>query len=233
MKNKNKEKEKQWNQWLAGIIDANGYLAIQKNNVASCEITMALNDERLLIQIKQKLGGHILLRAGAQAVRYRLQHQQGMIQLINRINGFIRNSQRVTQFQRLCDHLKIPYFTASQLNLKNGYCAGFFDGNGTILLAARCQLTEYATQKGTLGKIHRLYYSKDANEIRIFINQKNFQDLTPFLNSFQFGKISKINQKKKTWYCWELTTELEILHFCDYLKKIPCRSTKKKTDFFN
>lgn len=225
---KNKHNEKKWNQWLAGIIDAAGYLTIQKNNVAVCEITMALNDERLLIQIKQQLGGHIRLRAGAKAVRYRLSHQQGIKKLIHRINGFIRNSQRLPQFQRLCAHFEIPYFPASQLTLKNGYCAGFFDGNGTIFLTARSQLTEYATQKGILGKIHRLYYSQNANEIRIFISQKNSHDLTPFSDVFKFGEIYKVKQKTKTWYRWELKTELDILYFCDYLKKIPCRSIKNQ-----
>lgn len=55
-----------WNQWLAGIIDGDGYLAIQtSNNVAVCEITMPLEDEALLFQIKQKLGGSIKPRSGA------------------------------------------------------------------------------------------------------------------------------------------------------------------------
>jgi len=48
---------------------------------------MALVDEHALHQIKQKLGGSIKKRAGVKAIRYRLHHKEGMITLIERING--------------------------------------------------------------------------------------------------------------------------------------------------
>ena len=43
---------------------------------------MPLEDESLFFVIKQKLGGSITPRSGAKAVRYRLCHQSGMINLI-------------------------------------------------------------------------------------------------------------------------------------------------------
>jgi hypothetical protein len=64
--------EQKWNQWLAGLIDADGYLTIQKNNVAVCEITMSYDDEPLLEKIKNVLGGNIRPRNGYRAVRYHL-----------------------------------------------------------------------------------------------------------------------------------------------------------------
>ena len=122
--------EKKWNQWLAGVIDGDGYLAIQKNKVAICEITMPLSDEFLLAQIKQKLGGHIRPRSGAKAVRYRLAHKAGLIELIHRINGSIRNSIRIPQLQKLCENFDIAFEPASKLTIQNGYMAGFFDADG-------------------------------------------------------------------------------------------------------
>lgn len=64
--------ELKWNQWLAGIIDGKGSLCIQNNKKILCEIIMPLQDEYLLFQIKQKLGGNLKLRSNSQSIRYRL-----------------------------------------------------------------------------------------------------------------------------------------------------------------
>lgn len=223
--------ENKWNQWLAGVIDGDGYLAIQKNNVAVCEITMPLNDEYLLAQIKKKLGGRIGLRSGAKAVRYRLAHKQGIIELIYRINGSIRNSIRVTQFKNLCSKFKITFITAPSLTLNDGYSAGFFDADGTIYLTTTRNLKKYSTQKGTLGKINRLYFSRGANQLKISISNKYYDNIIIFYNAFRFGRIRKVVQKNKIWYNWELTTELDIMNFYDYLNKFSCESSKNKRIF--
>nr|YP_009367599.1 putative LAGLIDADG homing endonuclease [Pseudocharacium americanum]YP_009367688.1 putative LAGLIDADG homing endonuclease [Ignatius tetrasporus]ARK14625.1 putative LAGLIDADG homing endonuclease [Pseudocharacium americanum]ARK14716.1 putative LAGLIDADG homing endonuclease [Ignatius tetrasporus] len=224
--------ETKWNQWLAGVIDGDGYLAIQKTNkVAVCEITMPLNDEQLLAQIKQKLGGNIGLRSGAKAVRYRLTHQEGIRELIHRINGSIRNSQRVPQFQKLCDKFNIPFLPAPTLTSISGYSAGFFDADGTVCLITRTNLPEFSIQKGTLGKINRLYYSRGGNQLQISISNKYLENVAIFYDAFQLGKIRQVKQQTKTWYSWELTTETQILSFCDYLRKIPSRSVKSQRIF--
>ena len=58
-----------FNQWLAGLIDGDGSLQVSKAGYTSCEITVALADERLLRIIQNKLAGSIKPRAGAQAIR--------------------------------------------------------------------------------------------------------------------------------------------------------------------
>jgi hypothetical protein len=62
-------KDISFNQWLAGLIDGDGSLQISKQGYTSCEITVALADERLLRVIQNKLGGFIKARAGAKAIR--------------------------------------------------------------------------------------------------------------------------------------------------------------------
>lgn len=223
--------EKKWNQWLAGVIDGDGYLAIQKNNVAICEITMPLSDEFLLIQIKQKLGGKISVRSGIKAVRYRLCHNEGIIELIHRINGSIRNSIRIPQFQKLCEKFDICFKFAPALTIHNGYMAGFFDADGTVYLNVTKVCTIPATQKGVLGKINRLYLSKSHNQVRIGISNKYESNLAFFRNAFGFGNIYKKNHKNKNWYSWEVTNPMDVLLFCDYLKKYPARSEKRKRIF--
>lgn len=63
-------KETRFNQWLAGLIDGDGCLLVSKAAAAaaagypSCEITVALADERMLRIIQNKLGGSIKPRSG-------------------------------------------------------------------------------------------------------------------------------------------------------------------------
>lgn len=227
------ENEIRWNQWLAGVIDGDGYLAIQKNKVAVCEITMPLNDERLLAEIKQKLGGRITLRSGAKAVRYRLTHKVGIVNLIQRINGSISNSQRVPQIQALCNKFNIMFIpTKSIISSANAYTAGFFDADGTIYMSVSSQFCrEYATEKGILGKIHRLAYSRGNNQVTISISNKYRKNLIGFESAFQLGKIREIKQKNKTWYTWEISSQHEVLLFLDYVRKYPLRSNKGKRFF--
>lgn len=221
-----------WNQWLAGVIDGDGYLAIQKNNIAVCEITMPLTDEYLLTQIKQKLGGKIYPRSGAKAVRYRLMHKDGILELIQRINGFILNSKRVPQLQKLCFKFDIPFIPAKPITKNTAYIAGFFDADGTIYMSVGPKYCrQYATQKGILGKINRLYASRGANQLRICISNKLFPNLIIFKESLQLGQIREVKHKSKSWYVWEITTEHEILMFLDYIRKYPLRSNKMKRFF--
>ena len=61
--------ETRFNQWLAGLIDGDGSLQVSKAGYSSCEITVALADERMLRIIQNKLGGSIKPRSGVQAIR--------------------------------------------------------------------------------------------------------------------------------------------------------------------
>lgn len=237
------QKDIKWNQWLAGVIDGDGYLAIQKNNnvttklnqlccVAVCEITMPLTDEYLLAQIKQKLGGYIRLRSGAKAVRYRLSHQAGIKELISRINGLILNSQRVPQLQALCKRFDIQFIPAQPLGRTSAYTAGFFDADGSIFMSVGTRYClEYVTQKGILGKINRLANSRGANQVRLSISNKYLPNLIVFEQAFQIGRIREVKQRGLIGHVWEITNEQEILLFLDYVRKNPLRSNKAKRFF--
>jgi hypothetical protein len=139
-----------WNQWLAGLIDGDGSLLVSKAGYTSCEITMGLADEHALYQIKQKLGGSIKLRAGVKAIRYRLHHKEGMVGLIERINGHIRHSARLEQLKRVCQILNISVLASDTISLDNGWFTGFFDADGTITYSFKQnhpQLTLSVTNK--------------------------------------------------------------------------------------
>lgn len=72
------------------------------------------------------------MRSGAKAYRYRLHNKEGMINLINCINGFIRHSGRLAQLHHVCQTLDIDVIMPSTLNSYSSWFAGFFDADGTI-----------------------------------------------------------------------------------------------------
>lgn len=117
-------------QWLAGVIDGNGNLLVNKQGYTSLEITMPLEDLPLLRYIQNMLGGSIKIRSGAKAYRYRLHNKLSMINLVNYINGNSRHSSRLIQLHRVCQQLTIPVI--SPVDFSSSWFAGFFDANGTI-----------------------------------------------------------------------------------------------------
>jgi ubiquinol-cytochrome c reductase cytochrome b subunit len=222
--------ELKWNQWLAGVIDGDGYLTIQKNNVAICEITMPLQDESLLYQIKQKLSGNIKLRSGSRSVRYRLGHKQGMVELIHRVNGFIRNTIRIIQFQKICHHFNIVYIKAKPLMIDTGYIAGFFDADGTICMRVTKTSKEDSIKAGVFGKIQRLINARGYHQIEVSIANKYLENLVPLEKAFGFGKIRNVGKKPYQTCIYEIGLK-HIPKFIDYTKKYPLRSSKKKRLF--
>lgn len=220
--------ELKWNEWLAGVIDGDGYLTIQKNKAAVLEITMPLKDENLLNKIKQKLGGNIKRRKESFSIRYRLGHKDGMVNLINRINGNIRNTIRVKQFQKICSYFNIDYIEAEPLTAYNGYISGFFDADGTICIRVSKNSKEDSIKSGVFGKIQRLSKARGHHKIEISISNKYFENIVIFKEAFGFGLIRKVG-KDLRYQTHIYTISLnDIPEFIEYTKNYPLRSAKKK-----
>lgn len=192
-----------WNEWLAGLIDGDGSLLVSKSGYTSCEITMGLEDEQALMSIKQKLGGSVKLRSGVKALRYRIHNREGMINIINIINGNIRHTSRVKQLDAVCSALNIPIIYAGDLNRNNGWFAGFMDADGTITFSIKNnypQLTIAATNK-------------------LLIDISYFKEV--------FGGNIYYDKSKNGYYKWCIQKRSDILYFKQYLKEYPVRSHKK------
>lgn len=223
-------KEQKWNQWLAGLIDGDGYLTIQKNNVAVCEITMPIDDESLLEKIKYVLGGNIRPRNGYNAVRYRLGHKAGMQNLINRINGHIRNSIRIPQLKKVCNHFNIKWIPASSLTNQDGYTAGFFDADGSIYISILKSSSANSILVGTNGKITRLSESRGYHQLGIEISNKYKENIIIFKEAFGFGTIRRIKNGKSQYYIYKIPLA-NITDFQEYIRKFPLYSKKNKRFF--
>jgi hypothetical protein len=81
---------------------------------------MDIRDEGALQTVKNVYGGSIKLRSGLSALRYRLHNKEGLLNLINDVNGQIRNSIRLIQLNYICVKYDITLKYPEKLTLNNG-----------------------------------------------------------------------------------------------------------------
>ena len=193
--------DQRFNEWLAGIIDGDGSLLVSKTGYSSCEITMDKYDYHTLMSIKNKLGGSVTLRSGVNAYRYRLHNRDGMVDLIHRINGNIRNSQRIPALIKVCTILDITYIPAVPLTSTNAWYSGFFDTDGTI----------------------RAKFDIPSPTIIISVSNKYRVDIEPFLS---FNGHIHYSRGNYGHYVWEISGKSDILNMLEYFKTCPSRSHK-------
>lgn len=197
LSNKNNIKFKEW---LAGLIDGDGFFLFNKKGYASLEITMNIRDSLCLYNIKNLYGGNIKFRSGGKAVRYRLHHKIGLLNLINDINGKIRNYNRILQLIKICNYYKIRFIYPKPLIKNNNWLSGLFDADGTIRI------------------------NKTNLQLSISISQKNTQ-LLEYLIPLYSGHIY-IDRNSNT-FKWDITKKEDILELIEYFKIYPCYSEKK------
>lgn len=199
--NKNSPKDFRFIQWLAGLIDGDGSFPLSKKGYASLEITMDSRDERALQAVKNVYGGSIKLRSNANAMRYRLHHREGLVNLILDVNGLIRNPVRLIQLNNICIKYDIPLIYPDKLNLTNGWFAGFWDADGSISINE----------------------SSDW-QLSISAGQKTSELLKPLVDLF--GGYVYIDRGSYGSFKWYVTKKEDILKLIEYFKKHPSRSAK-------
>jgi ubiquinol-cytochrome c reductase cytochrome b subunit len=207
------KREVLFNEWLAGLIDGDGYLLVTKEGFTGCEITVALEDEKMLRVIQDKLGGSIKLRSGAKAMRYRLQNKIGMINLINRINGLVRNSKRLPQLFKVCDALGITPKTPELLTIESAWFMGFFDADGTINYYYQNQYTN----------------NKPRPQLTVSVTNKYYNDVLPFKEIL--GGNIYFDKAQNGYYKWSINSKELHMHFYNQFLKYPSKSVKSKRVF--
>ena len=195
-----KLQDNKFNEWLAGVIDGDGCFLLSKKGYASLEIPTQLRDKRMLYLIKEKYGGSVKLIAGNNHLRYRLHNKVGLLNLINGVNGLLRNPTRILQLGRICEKYEIELKDPQPLTYYNGWFSGFFDTDGSI------------------------YFSVASGQIFITASQKN-RFLLDALVELYGGKIyPMIKQEAFKWTCFSKKENLALVN--DYFKDNPCRSEK-------
>lgn len=192
-----------FSQWLAGLIDGDGCFLLTKKGYASLEIVLALRDKHALFQIKQKFGGSVKLRSGVNWLRYRMHHKEGMIRVIQAVNGEIRNPIRALQLKNICDKYNIPFISAKPLTKYNGWLSGFFDSDGSIYFSLTSSLRSGTTQ------------------LFVACSQLNSYILDPLVSLY-----GGVVYPQKNSFKWTVYRKKEILDLLDYFKACPPRTAK-------
>ena len=81
---------------------------------------MNINDKSSLYELKHKYGGSVKQIAGSNAFKYKLSHPKGLINLINDVNGLIRNPIRMLQLNRICEKFSLKLKEPQPLTYNNG-----------------------------------------------------------------------------------------------------------------
>ena len=189
-----------WCEWLAGLIDGDGCFQLSKKGYASLEITMDIKDERALQAVKNIYGGSIKLRSGVMALRYRLHNKEGLLNIINDVNGYIRNSNRLIQLNYICVKYGIILYYPQKLTFDDGWFSGFFDADGTITI------------------------NSSTWQLSISAGQKTSEILKPLVELF--GGYIYIDRGGNGSFKWYVTNKEDILNLIEYFKKYPSRSAK-------
>jgi len=92
------------------------------------------------------------------AFKYKLRNREGLIKLINDVNGLIRNPSRLLQMNKLCVKFNIELQYSNNLIFNNGWLSGFIDSDGSI------------------------YYNEASGQVFIGISQKNKYLLEPLIH---------------------------------------------------
>jgi len=192
------DNNKKWKEWLAGLIDGDGSFILSKKGYVSLEIIMDIRDEHALQIVKNVYGGLIKLRSGANALRYRLHHKEGILKVINDVNGHIRNSDRLVQLNKICDKYGISLIYPDKLNYDNGWLAGFLDAAGTVTI------------------------NKTNTQLSISASQRTSELLLPLIDLY--GGNVYIDKGSSKSFKWEISKKEEIIQLVEYLKKCPARS---------
>lgn len=188
-------------EWLAGVIDGDGYFNLSKGGTARLQITMDIRDKKALYEIKHKLGGSIYTIANANALRYQLSHKKGLIILLNGVNGLIRNPTRMLQMNKLCLKYEIKFIYPKPLTYSDGWLSGFIDSDGSI------------------------YFNEQSGQVFISISQKNKYLLEPLIDLYG-GRVDILSPKREA-FKYIIYRKYELFNLIDnYFSKYPLRTKK-------
>ena len=195
-----KDKDERFYEWLAGFIDGDGCFLLTKKGYASLEIVTQLRDKKCLYFIKQTFGGSVKLYSGNNYLRYRLHHKEGLLNLINKVNGLLQNPTRILQLGKICEKYNLKLKDPKPITYYNGWLAGFFDTDGSI------------------------YLSEASGQIFITATQKNRFILEALVELYGGIIYPMVKQGAFKWTCFRKREVLSLVN--NYFKINPCRSEK-------
>ena len=185
---------------VAGLTDGVGNFYISKLGYIEYSVVTEMRDISCLYALKNNYGGDIVAYKNKKAIRYRLHNKKGLLNLINDVNGHIRNPIRLIQLNYICVKYDITLNYPEKLTIDNGWLSGFFDADATITI------------------------NSSNWQLSISAGQKTSEILTPLVELF--GGYVYIDRGGNGSFKWYVTKKEDILKLIEYFKKYPSRSAK-------
>lgn len=146
-----------------------------------------------------------------------------MKKLINAINGNIRNTKRLVQFEKVCAILNIKVIRPIILTKENSWFAGFLDGDGTVVITNKYKKPQFIVS----------VTNKYLVDVESPPRGGGFHHLVEYYQNV-FGGSIFFDKSQNGYYKWTISSKKDILNFIEYIKKNPLRTTKlKKLMLFN
>lgn len=188
-----------FNEWLGGLIDADGCFYISKKNYLSCEITLSKREVVALFKIKKIFGGKIEYRVKSNCYRWRLHKKELLIKFLKALNGNIYV--KILKFREAFFlYINDEEFIFGDFMNSGAWFSGFMEGDGTFIIEAN---NNYS--------IFFCVSQKDKN-ILLLIKQK-------FGGEIYYDKSWK-------GYTWRLFNKSELFYIFLYFTKYPLKSLK-------
>lgn len=235
---KRQREEDQWYVWLAGLTDGDGCFYINKKEKSvSFEITTHTTDARVLYSVKNKLkAGSVLPRSGSVSVRYRVKTKAVIAELVNRLNGKLKNPVRVQQLLAVCALIGVQPTLPSDINKSKSastspYLAGIIDSDGTITIGVSRASAADSQISGVNGRITRLINSRGRNQLSLKVTS-SFPEYAQLLcdmagmGQVYQEKANKNNRSPNVKYHWTVAGEEDFKTLYELLKGFPLRSLK-------
>ena len=228
----NSGKDLNFQQWLAGLIDGDGSFLLSKAGYASLEITMDIRDEHALQIVKNVYGGSIKLRSNAKALRYRLHHKSGLLNLINDVNGHIKNPNRLVQLDKICLKYGSSLIWPEKLtHSDNGWFSGLFDACGDLNIQLNPSVEpglSCSPRRNQHSFAERLVDNKP--QLVVSLIHKDYNLVNLYKDIFG-GNLSIVSNGRYLWSVGSEENRDKVLNFLEYVKKHPMRSYRSKRFF--
>ncbi|CAH2356110.1 putative intron-encoded endonuclease (mitochondrion) [[Candida] railenensis] len=204
MGNDNNVSTDPFHEWLAGVMDGDGYFNLSKSGTARLNMVMDMKDKSLLYEMKHKFGGSIHSIANANALKYQLNHKKGLINMMNAMNGNMRNPKRMLQMNKLCIKYNMNLLFPKPLTFYNGWYSGFIDSDGSM------------------------YINVKSDQMFLTVCQKDKYMLEPLQEMFG-GRTRTMGSKKMNAFTHQMYRKNELMNLMDnYFNLYPTKSEKKE-----
>ena len=183
--------DKDFGYYLAGLIDGDGCFVLNQLVIVFHEL-----DSSLAYYIKSKLGfGNVYKIKNKKAVKLVISHTNGLVKILQLINGKLRTESKLQQIQKNILHDSLKFQLDISKDLNNYWLAGFTDADGSFQIKI--------IKRKTRTEIRLNYQVDQKKKYLLELIQNLFGGFIGYrskIDCYYYGSISFISAQKVIKY---------------------------------